>query len=95
MERNSDCRVPGPLNVLLEKLLPQSGSRVVLCRSKTSAPTVPQSISEFMIQIERLWDCGSSFFEVRYLVGRVFCNLARDSIYKEAEPYLHKRLQKA
>ena len=30
MERNSDYRTPGPLNVLLEKLLPQSSSCVVL-----------------------------------------------------------------
>ena len=62
MERNSDYRIPGPLNVLIEKLLPQSGSRVVLCRSKTSAPTVPKSISDFMIQIERLWSAGAAFF---------------------------------
>ena len=34
MERNSDCRLPDSLNVILEKLLSQCGSRVMSCRSK-------------------------------------------------------------
>ena len=51
MERNSDCRIPGPLNISLEKLRLQSGSRVVLCRSKVSAHTVPETISEFIIVV--------------------------------------------
>ena len=33
-------------------------------------------MSEFLWQIGRLGSCGSSFFSVRYLVGRAFCNLA-------------------
>ena len=63
MERNSHCRLPDPLNVLLEKLLSRCGSRVLSCRSKTSAPTVRQSdIRINYINRPTMRVCGSSFF---------------------------------
>ena len=70
MERNRDCRLPDPLNVLLEKLLSQCGSRVLSCRSKTSAPTVPQS--DIRINYINRPTGAAFFFKVRFLVGRVF-----------------------
>ena len=44
MERNNDCRIPSPLNVLLEKILPQSGSPV-FCYPEVKR-VLPQSRSQ-------------------------------------------------
>ena len=79
MERNSDCRLPDPLNVLLEKLLSQCGSRVLLCPSKTSAPTVPQSdIRMNYINRPTVGVCGSSFLLSKILSGPGILNLAKE-----------------
>ena len=79
MERNSDCRLPDPLNVLLEKLLSQCGSRVLSCRSKTSAPTVPQSdIRINYINRPTVEVCGSSFLLSKIFSGPGILNLAKE-----------------
>ena len=76
VETNSDCRLPDPLNVLLEKLLSQCGSRVLSCRSKTSAPTVPQS--DIRINYKNRPTGAAFFFLSKIFGGPGILNLAKE-----------------